>query len=184
MGNRHSSQLSVTRRVTYADNLWTKGVQDGPHPQYPLPNSHNEYFSQPSSYSAAEVSPQWNRSLPHSRCSCRLSTAFLSPRLRAQDALPHHPATLRHLSWKTHPGNTLRARSETAHANCIPSTYPGSGGYDPRGQGARRGAKRPFQRSTNGWATESRAQGSAWVYCRWVQGRGWRDIVGRSVPRG
>jgi hypothetical protein len=97
--------------------------------------------------------------------SLRLSTVVLF-RCRAKNALLHHSATLRHLPWETNLRNSLRARSQTAYANGIPSADSGSSGYDHRDQ------------------AESGTQGSKSVYCYRVKGRGWHDSVGRSVFRG
>ena len=47
---------------------------DSPLRQHPQINSHNQCFSTPTSHPATEVSTQWDRSLPHCRCSRRLPT--------------------------------------------------------------------------------------------------------------
>lgn len=178
----------VTWHGQIADQLRVSltGTQskDEPHPQRAPAYSHDQWRSKHSSRTTAEASAQRDCGFPHSCCPCCLSTIVLFFCPRAQDALPHHPTAFRYLPWKTYSGDSGRAWSETAHADGVPPTYPGSGGHDPRGQGARRGAKRSFQRSTNGWAAESGAQGPAWVYCRWFEDGAWHDIEGCSFLSG
>lgn len=157
-----SSALSIQVAVN-VKNDW---------PPYHLPtlSSHSSH------HATATRSPQWDRSLPHRGGARRLTTTlFFHP--GAKHALPHHSPTLRHFPRKTRPGNARRARPETAHADGVPPPHARGGRHDTCRQRTRRGAERAVQRGANGWAAESRAQGTAWVYCCSVEGWGWHDIV-------
>jgi ribosomal protein L30/L7E len=144
-------------------------------------NSHSQSFSAPPSHAPTEVSTQTaaSRTVAALAASPPPPSSVVEPKTHSRIALRRSGISLGKRVQGTLSALGLRRRMQTVY-------HP----HTPEAAGMILAVKELVemqnvcQCSTDGRAAESGTQGSAWVYCCWVEGRGGMTAQDtRSVPR-